>query len=120
MVEQLAEAHVVAEKSGLGTDAMHQFVEAFFPGAYSAYSHRMLSGDYHKRAEPLFAVDLARKDARHAMNIAKTAGVRLQNVEAADAHLALLKDIAGPSGDISGIYGAVRKESGLEYANDAQ
>ncbi|KAH7327889.1 6-phosphogluconate dehydrogenase NAD-binding protein [Stachybotrys elegans] len=120
MAEQLAEAHVVAEKSGLGTDAMHQFIEAFFPGAYATYSTRMLSGDYHKRSEPLFAVDLARKDARHAKAIAEAAGVRLQNVEVADSHLALLKEIVGPSGDITGIYGAVRKESGLDYTNDAK
>lgn len=119
MVEQLAEAHVVAEKSGLGTDPIHKFVEAIFPGPYSAYSTRMLSGDYHKRDEPLFAVDLARKDARHALSLAKAAGVRLPNVEAADAHLVILKEHAGPSGDIAGIYGATRKEAGLKFENDA-
>lgn len=119
MVEQLAEAHVVAEKSGLGTDAIHQFVEAVFPGPYAAYSTRMLSGDYHKREEPLFAVDLARKDARHALTIAKEAGVRLRNVETGDAHLVLLKEHAGPSGDLAGVYGAARKEAGLKFENDA-
>ncbi|CAM1511119.1 Fc.00g086320.m01.CDS01 [Cosmosporella sp. VM-42] len=119
MVEQLAEAHVVAEKSGLGTQAIHQFVEAIFPGPYAAYSTRMLSGDYHKRKEPLFAVDLARKDARHALDLAKSAGVKLPNVETADTHLAQLKEHAGPSGDMAGIYGAARKEAGLKFENDA-
>ena len=51
MVESLAEAHTVAEKSKLGTDNLHQFVEAMFPGPYTAYSTRMTSGDYHKRDE---------------------------------------------------------------------
>lgn len=37
----------------------------------------MLSGDYYKREEPLFAVDLARKDARHAQSIANKAGVTM-------------------------------------------
>lgn len=64
MVESLSEGHVLAEKSGLGSDNLHQFIETLFPGPYSAYSTRMMSGDYHKREEPLFAVDLARKDAR--------------------------------------------------------
>jgi 3-hydroxyisobutyrate dehydrogenase-like beta-hydroxyacid dehydrogenase len=119
MVEQLSEAHVVAEKSGLGTDAMHQFVEAMFPGPYAAYSTRMLSGDYYKREEPLFAVDLARKDARHAKSLAEAAGARLRNVETGDAHLAVVKEHAGAKGDISGIYGAARREAGLKFENDA-
>lgn len=64
MVESLSEGHVLAEKSGLGSDNLHTFIEILFPGPYSAYSQRMISGDYHKREEPLFAVDLARKDAK--------------------------------------------------------
>ncbi|KAH7133469.1 NAD binding domain of 6-phosphogluconate dehydrogenase-domain-containing protein [Dactylonectria macrodidyma] len=119
MVEQLAEAHVVAEKSGLGTDAVHKFVEAIFPGPYAAYSTRMRTGDYYKREEPLFAVDLARKDARHAMSLAEAAGARLRNVETADAHLAQLKEHFGPLGDMAGIYGAARKEAGLKFENDS-
>lgn len=119
MVEQLAEAHVVAEKSGLGTGAVHQFVEALFPGPYAAYSTRMLTGDYHKRREPLFAVDLARKDARHAKNIAAAAGASLKSLELADAHFAMVKEHCGESGDIAGIYGAVRQDAGLKFENDA-
>ncbi|KAI8257951.1 putative oxidoreductase YfjR [Colletotrichum sp. SAR11_239] len=117
MVEQLAETYVAAEKSGLGTGYVKQFVEAMFGGSpYPAYTNRMLEGDYYKRNEPLFAVDLARKDARHAMAIAKAAGTRLQNIETADKHLEIVKAHVGPSGDMAGIYGAVRKESGLKYS----
>lgn len=118
MVEQLAEGHVLAEKSGLGTHYLHQWVESMFPGPYAAYSTRMLSGDYHRREYPLFAVDLARKDAGHALSLAKAAGTRLKNVEVADAHLAEVKEHAGELGDIAGIYGAVRKEAGLKFENE--
>ncbi|KAK1759365.1 NAD binding domain of 6-phosphogluconate dehydrogenase-domain-containing protein [Echria macrotheca] len=117
MVEQLAEGHVLAEKSGLGTQYLHDFVSSLFGGVYTAYSTRMLSGDYHKREYPLFAVDLARKDARHIMSLAKASGTRLQNAETADAHLAKVKEHAGEKGDIAGIYGAVRQEAGLKYEN---
>ncbi|KAL0944205.1 6-phosphogluconate dehydrogenase 2 [Colletotrichum truncatum] len=121
MVEQLAETYVTAEKSGLETGYVKQFVDAMFGGSpYPAYSLRMLEGDYHKRAEPLFAVDLARKDARHAMAIAKAAGTRLWNIETADKHLQEVREHAGPSGDMAGIYGAVRKEAGLRFENDAE
>jgi 3-hydroxyisobutyrate dehydrogenase-like beta-hydroxyacid dehydrogenase len=117
MVETLSEGHVLAEKSGLGSDNLHQFIENLFPGPYTAYSMRMLSGDYHKREEPLFAVDLARKDARHATDLAKAAGTQLKAVEVADAHLAQVKEHMGARGDIASIYGAVRKEGGLKFEN---
>ncbi|KXH33254.1 hypothetical protein CSIM01_03168 [Colletotrichum simmondsii] len=121
MVEQLAETYVAAEKSGLGTGYVKQFVDAMFGGSpYPAYSVRMLEGDYYKREEPLFAVDLARKDAGHAMAIAKAAGTRLPNIENADKHLQIVKEHVGPSGDMAGIYGAVRKEAGLKTSYLAQ
>ncbi|KAK4176691.1 NAD binding domain of 6-phosphogluconate dehydrogenase-domain-containing protein [Triangularia setosa] len=117
MVEQLAEGHVLAEKSGLGTKYLHQWVESMFPGPYAAYSTRMLTGDYHTRAYPLFAVDLARKDAGHALRLAEDAGTRMRNLEVADEHLQEVKKHVGEMGDIAGIYGAVRKEAGLKYEN---
>ncbi|KAK4671070.1 hypothetical protein QC764_603610 [Podospora pseudoanserina] len=117
MVEQLAKGHVLAEKSGLGTKYLHQWVKQMFPGPYAAYSTRMLSGDYHTREEPLFAVDLARKDAGHALKLAEEAGVRMRNLEVADEHLKEVKEYAGEKGDIAGIFGAVRREGGLGYEN---
>ncbi|KAK0641626.1 NAD binding domain of 6-phosphogluconate dehydrogenase-domain-containing protein [Cercophora newfieldiana] len=117
MVEQLAEGHVLAEKSGLGNNYLHQWIEGMFPGPYAAYSNRMLSGDYYQRDYPLFAVDLARKDARHAMSLAKAAGAPVPNTELADSHLVKVKEHAGELGDFAGIYGVVRKEAGLPYEN---
>ncbi|KAH6673695.1 NAD binding domain of 6-phosphogluconate dehydrogenase-domain-containing protein [Halenospora varia] len=117
MIEALSEGHVLAEKSGLGTENLHQFIEVMFPGPYTAYSNRMMSGDYYKRDEPLFAVDLARKDAGHAMALAKAAGTRMKAVEVADAHLEQVKKHRGETGDIAGIYGAVRQEGGLKFEN---
>ncbi|ROW05580.1 hypothetical protein VSDG_00423 [Cytospora chrysosperma] len=118
MIEQVAEGHVLAEKSGLGTQHTHKFIELMMPGVYAAYSSRMLSGDYWKREEPLFQVDLARKDAGHARKIAEASGVKLANLETADAHLAKVQEHT-KNGDVAGIYGAVRKENGLKYENDA-
>lgn len=118
MVEQVAEGHVLAEKSGLGTQYSHKFIELMMPGVYPPYSARMLSGDYWKRKEPLFHADLARKDAGHALKIARDSGVRLGNLEVADAHLAKIQEHT-ENGDIAGIYGAVRKENGLKFENDA-
>lgn len=103
MVTTLAEGHVVAQTSGLGTDELHKFIETMFPGPYTAYSTRMLSGDYYQRQEPLFAVDLARKDARHAKKVAEDSGTRMRIAELGDEYLVGVKDEMGEKGDIAGI-----------------
>lgn len=38
--------------------------------------------------QPLFSVDLARKDAKHALDLASSSGVAMKDVEVADGHLA--------------------------------
>jgi len=119
MVESLAEGHTLAESSGLGVDNLHSWIAVMFPGPYTAYSSRMLAGDYYRRDEPLFAVDLARKDAGHALKLAKAAGgVRLGALEVADKHLERVKEVLGNRGDLPSIYGAVREEGGLPFQNN--
>jgi hypothetical protein len=66
----------------------------------------------------LFAVDGALKDCNHALAIAEKAGAKLPGVEMAVKHLQTVKEHSGPSGDLAGIYGACRKESGLPFNND--
>ncbi|KAJ4401988.1 hypothetical protein N0V91_007491 [Didymella pomorum] len=117
MVNQLSEGHVLAEKSGLGVDNLHNFISTMFPGPYTAYSQRMLQGDYYKRDEPLFHIDLARKDARHAKALAEQSGTSVKGLDVARARLDDVKEHLGDKGDIPSVYGAVRKESGLEFEN---
>ena len=117
MVEALSEGHVLAEKSGLGVENLHSFIEVMFPGPYTAYSNRLKSGDYYKREEPAFMARLAKKDYGHAKSLAEKAGVQTRGLDAAGKHLQDVIDHAGDKGDIAGVYGAVRKESGLEFEN---
>ena len=112
MIAQLGEANVLAEKSGLGIDALQQFINLIFPGPYEAYSQRMIKGDYWRK-EPLFGVQLARKDAMHAKDLADSKGVRLGRLETAAGYLADIKD----GGDVAGMYGVARARAGLEYEN---
>lgn len=46
MVETLSEGHTLADKTGLGSDNLHQFIEKMFPGPYTAYSNRLKTNDY--------------------------------------------------------------------------
>lgn len=117
MVSQLSEGHVLAEKSGLGVDNLHNFISTMFPGPYMAYSQRMLQGDYYQREEPLFHVDLARKDARHARDLADRSGSSVKMLKLAQGRLDRVKEELGDRGDIPSVYGVVRKESGLEFKN---
>lgn len=117
MVEALSEGHVLADKSGLGNRQLHRFIEILFPGPYTAYSTRMLSGDYHRCQQPLFAAGLARKDARHVQSIAHKADMKMNNVELADRYLRVVQEQRGPKGELAAIYGAKRLESGLPFEN---
>ena len=117
MVESLAEGMTAAEKTGLGAEVYEQWVGTMFPGAFAKYAERMHSGDYHTREEPLFAVDLARKDLRHASGLAGGEGVRLRSVEVTDGYLQDVKKERGEKGDIAAVYGAIRKEAGLPFEN---
>ena len=65
----------------------------------------------------MFSADFARKDAGHALKVAGAVGAKLKSLEVSDAHLVQVQQHAGSKGDIAGIYGAVRQESGLKYEN---
>ena len=117
MNEVLSEGLVLAEKTGLGSANLHTFIENLFPGPYAACSNHMVTGDYYQRDEPLFHVDLARKDARHALDLAERNRCSVPALQAAERHLVKVKEHCGDRGDLLGIYGAVRQESGLKFEN---
>lgn len=113
----LAETLVAAEASGLGVEPLKEWIDEFSPGPFSKYAGRMVSGDYYQREEPLFAVDLARKDLRHAKDLAQQGGQRMRNVEVTDHFLEGVKEERGEKGDVAAVYGAARKEAGLGFGN---
>lgn len=120
MVTMLSEGLTLAEKSGIGTDPVKQLMDTLFDGVYSLYAERMIKGTYWKMEEPLFSANNARKDAGHAMNLAKAAGADLKTIRVADDYLKSVAEHAGgDKGDIAGIYGAARKSAGLKFENDA-
>ncbi|KAK7204306.1 NAD binding domain of 6-phosphogluconate dehydrogenase-domain-containing protein [Myxozyma melibiosi] len=115
MVESLSEGHVLSEKTGLGTENFEKFITAMFgQSPYLPYSKRLTGGDY-VRDKPLFGADLAAKDARHALSLAKSSGTTMPIVEIAAQHLKEVEEELGPKGDIASIYGVVRKKAGLPF-----
>lgn len=53
MIEGLAQGHVLAQKTGLGSANLEKFLEVVFPGPYMIHSKRMSSGAYYK--EPVIS-----------------------------------------------------------------
>ncbi|MCJ1397907.1 2' O-ribose methyltransferase [Xylographa trunciseda] len=117
MIETLSEGHVLAEKTGLGVENLEKFLQVVFPAPYMIYSKRMRSGAYYK-AEPIVNIAMAKNVASHVMDLARASGTNLPAYEAACKHMDAVQCHIGKAGDISGIYGALRMESGLAYEND--
>ena len=118
-LESLGEGLVAAEKTGLGIDVYHEWISAFFPGAIAKYAERMVTGDYYKRDEPLVGVDLALKDLGHSISLAKESGTAVRGSQVADRYFRDVKEHSGVKGDVAGVYGAIRKDSGLKFENKA-
>lgn len=115
--ELVAEAHVFAEKTGLGTAQMEEFIGSMFGPVLESYSKRMTTGAWAPPLEtpPGFAVALASKDARHAITIAKDHGTTLPTIETALARMTAAREYAGESLDSASVYGTARLEAGLPF-----
>jgi len=116
MIESVAEAHVLAEKTGLAAENLHQVITSVFPGPFAIYSKRMMSGGYYKE-NPIVAIKMAKGVADHVLGLAEQSGTELAAYKVGKKHLDIVDDHTGSTGDIAGIYGAVRLESGLEFKN---
>lgn len=62
-------------------------------------------------------VSKARTLTSEVLGLAKANAVVLPSYEMAVKHLAVVEEHAGPKGDITGLYGAVRVKSGLTFRN---
>ncbi|CCF34098.1 6-phosphogluconate dehydrogenase [Colletotrichum higginsianum] len=121
-MEVLSEAHVFAEKTGLGSPVLESMVSDMFGPVLESYSKRITSGSYAPPPDGKagFDVALAMKDLRHALTCAKNAGTRLETCEAALRHMEKAREFEAERPlDSSSMYGAVRLESGLDFYSDA-
>ncbi|PLB53900.1 6-phosphogluconate dehydrogenase [Aspergillus steynii IBT 23096] len=121
LMEVLSEAHVFAEKTGLGSEILEAMIRDMFGPVAASYSARITSGAYAPAPgeKAGFDVALAIKDTRHALACAEGVGVKLDVAEAASGHLQLAKETQGQRAlDSSSMYGAIRVLSGLDFLSD--
>ncbi|EIN05803.1 hypothetical protein PUNSTDRAFT_145719 [Punctularia strigosozonata HHB-11173 SS5] len=116
--ESLAEALTLAEKSGLGPDRVHEFVQTMFPGSpYENYSKRIQARLWVAKdgEKPAGSAPHGLKDINHCLALAEASGVRMYILEAAKRHLTAAFEKHGEQADVSAMYGAAREEAGLPF-----
>lgn len=126
-MEVVSEAHVFAEKTGLGSEVMESMIGDMFGPVLLSYSKRLTTGNYapEPKGKAGFGVELAMKDARHAINCAQKAGcdvgvsrLALSNMEKANKSMGTGEGGKGRPLDSSSMYGALREEAGLDFLTD--
>ncbi|KAI0546944.1 hypothetical protein F4679DRAFT_380412 [Xylaria curta] len=124
LMEIIAEAHVFAEKTGLGSDVLEKLLGLNFGTVAHSISTRMTSGVYipANGETPWSDLNLALKDVGHGVDSAKQAGVSLKVGNTALGHLERAKVYSEENGnrplDSSSLYGVVRQDSGLDFRTD--
>ncbi|OLN96869.1 putative 3-hydroxyisobutyrate dehydrogenase, mitochondrial 1 [Colletotrichum chlorophyti] len=123
MMELVAEAHVFAEKTGLGTDAMESLIEQQYGPLALSMSKRLTMGAYMpaRGDRPWSDLGLALKDVGHGIDCAGKSGSRLEVAEVALKHLEAAKAFSDAQGrplDSSSMYGVLRQEAGLPFETD--
>ncbi|KAF2668183.1 NAD(P)-binding protein [Microthyrium microscopicum] len=123
LMELVAEAHVLGEKTGLGTTAVEELLQENFGPVIYNDSIRMTTGVYAppKGVEPWSAVGLAIKDVKHGIDLAKQSDVNLPMGLLALDHLEQASawgDKNDRDLDSTSIYGVVREEAGLDFETE--
>lgn len=121
-MEVISEAHVFAEKTGLGSVVLETMMSDMFGPVIESYSKRLTTGAYAPKTSDKagFDVRLAIKDARHALNCAEKAGCTLDVNKVALRHMEqALETYPDRPLDSSSMYGIIRKEGSLDFFNDS-
>ncbi|KAJ3540685.1 hypothetical protein NM208_g4955 [Fusarium decemcellulare] len=123
MMEVISEAHVLAEKSGLGSKNLEALIEQQYGPLAFSMSQRLTTGAYMpaKGDRPWSDLNLALKDVGHGITCAEQNGARLEVAELALKHLKDASSFSEAEGrplDSSSMYGILRKEAGLAFETD--
>lgn len=123
MMEIVAEAHVLAEKSGLGSKNLEALIEQQYGPLALSMSQRLTTGAYMpaRGDRPWSDLNLALKDVGHGIACAEQSGTRLEVAEVAIKHLkeaSRFSEAEERPLDSSSMYGILRKEAGLSFETD--
>lgn len=122
-MEVIAEAHVFAEKTGLGSGILESLIDKQYGQLPHSMSKRLTTGAYMPAVgdRPMSDLTLALKDVGHAVECAKNAGTALPAGELTLSNLRGANTFArdhGRSLDSSSMYGILRQQAGLSFESD--
>lgn len=125
MMEVVAEAHVFAEKTGVGSTAMEALIDQQYGPLALSMSRRLTTGAYMPalNERPWSDLTLALKDVGHGITCAKDAEASLPTGELALGHLQEAKryseeKLGGRALDSSAMYGVLRTKAGLSFETE--
>ena len=123
MMEIVAEAHVFAEKAGLGSENMEALIEQQYGPLALSMSKRLTTGAYMpaRGERPWSDLNLALKDVGHGITCAEQSGTKLEVAELALSHLkeaSRFSEAQNRPLDSSSMYGILRKQAGLPFETE--
>ncbi|KAK8029956.1 hypothetical protein PG993_011247 [Apiospora rasikravindrae] len=127
LMQIIAEAHVLAAKTGLPETTLERLLELNFGPVMHSDSVRMTTGVYcpEPGEKPWSDLQLAIKDVGHGVEIAEREGVSLRvgqralgNLKKANEWRESPEGGVGRSLDSSSVFGVVRQESGLAFETE--
>ncbi|KAK7402871.1 hypothetical protein QQX98_011356 [Neonectria punicea] len=123
MMELVAEAHVLAEKTGLGSQNLEALIEQQYGPLALSMSKRLTTGAYMpaRGERPWSDLSLALKDVGHGIKCADQAGLKLEVANVALKHLKEASEFSAAEGrplDSSSMYGVLRTQAGLPFETD--
>ncbi|GKZ38489.1 hypothetical protein AbraIFM66950_010738 [Aspergillus brasiliensis] len=123
MMELVAEAQVLAEKSGLGSDVLEGLLEEQYGPLLTSMSKRMTGGHYlpARGQRPWADVNLAIKDVSLGVSCAEAAGTDLPVARVVLDHLRAARGYSEETGralDSSAMYGVLRERAGLAFESE--
>ncbi|XXG95703.1 hypothetical protein Hte_001973 [Hypoxylon texense] len=124
LMQLVAEGHVFAEKTGLGSATLEKLLALVFGDVAHSDSVRMTTGVYApgRDGAPWSDLDLGIKDVGHGIDCAAQAGVELKVANTALENLRKAKKWSEENGgrklDSSSLYGVVRQDAGLDFRTD--
>lgn len=122
-MEVIAEAHVLAEKSGLGSKNLEALIEQQYGALAFSTSQRLTTGAYMpaRGDRPWSNLELALKDVGHGVTCAEQVGTRLKVAEVALDHLKSAQAFSRKEDrplDSSSLYGVIRQDAGLSFETE--
>ncbi|BGP69263.1 hypothetical protein NBRC10513v2_002606 [Rhodotorula toruloides] len=113
IIELLAEAMTLADRTGVGSDLLFEFIKEFLPApSFIGYGSKILNNTF--EGETGFTVKGGLKDVTHVRSLAQSVGATMPALDAAHRHL--VTSLANGGGDLdwSSLVAGPRLAAGLQ------